>query len=83
MKVSATEAKLKLGTYLQKAMTEPVMIEKTHRRVAVLLSAEEYDRLRRLEDAYWGEKAKQAEAEGFLNEAETKQFVEESLRVKA
>ena len=82
MKVTATEVKLKLGTYLQKAMLEPVMIEKTHRTVAVLLSIEEYDRLRRLEDAYWGEKAKLAEAEGFLSEAETRQFIEESLRVK-
>ena len=83
MKATATEVKLKLGTYLQKAMAEPVMIEKTHRTIAVLMSVEEYDRLRRLEDAYWGEKAKLAEAEGFLSEAETKKFIEESLLVKA
>ena len=47
------------------------------------LSKEEYERLTRLEDAYWGEKAKAAEAEGYLADAETRDFVEASLRVEA
>jgi len=81
--VKATEMKNKLGRYLQMALTEPVVVEKTNQQVAVLMSMKEYERLTRLEDAYWGEKAKVAEAEGYLSEAETKEFIESSLRVKA
>ncbi len=61
---------------------EPVVVEKTNHQVAVLMSMKEYERLIRLEDAYWGERAKAAEAEGYLSEAEAKDFMETSLRVK-
>jgi antitoxin Phd len=81
--VSATEMKNKLGHYLQVALVEPVVVEKTKQQVAVLMSMKEYERLTKLEDAYWGERAKAAEAEGYLNEAETKEFIEASLRVEA
>lgn len=81
--VKATEMKNKLGHYLQVALVEPVVVEKTKRQVAVLMSMKEYERLTKLEDAYWGERAKAAEAEGYLSEAETKEFVEVSLRVEA
>ncbi len=47
------------------------------------MSIKEYERLTRLEDAYRGERAKAAEAEGYLSEAETKEFIEASLRVGA
>jgi len=39
----------------------------------VLLSFEEYELLQRSDDAYWGEAARAAEAEGFLS-------VEDSLK---
>ena len=81
--VKATEMKNKLGHYLQVALVEPVVVEKTKQRVAVLMSIKEYERLTRLEDAYRGERAKAAEAEGYLSEAETKEFIEASLRVGA
>ena len=81
--VKATEMKNKLGHYLQMALTEPVVVEKTNQRVAVLMSIKEYERLTRLEDAYWGERAKAVEAEGYLSEAETKEFIESSVSVKA
>jgi prevent-host-death family protein len=81
--VKATEMKNKLGHYLQVALVEPVVVEKTKQQVAVLISMKEYERLTKLEDAYWGERAKAAEAEGYLSEAETKEFIEASLRVEA
>jgi len=81
--VKATEMKNKLGRYLQLALVEPVVVEKTNQPVAVLMSIQEYERLTRLEDAYWGEKAKAAEAEGYIGERETKEFLEASLHVKA
>jgi len=71
--VSATEIKNRLGQYLGRVAVEPVAIEKNGRPVAVLLSFEEYEVLQRSDDAFWGEAARAAEAEGFLS-------VESSLR---
>jgi prevent-host-death family protein len=45
---SATEAKQAFGTALDAAQREPVIIRKQNRDVAVLLSADEYDKLRGL-----------------------------------
>jgi prevent-host-death family protein len=42
---TATDAKNKFGEILDASMTEPVMIEKNGRPVAVLISKAEYDRL--------------------------------------
>ena len=81
--VKATEMKNKLGHYLQLALVEPVVVEKTNRQVAVLVSIKEYERLTKIEDAYWGERATAAETEGYLGETATKGFIEASLRVKA
>lgn len=43
--VSATEAKQRLATIMDAAQTEPVMIKRQNREVAVLMSPREYDRL--------------------------------------
>jgi prevent-host-death family protein len=43
--ISATDAKLKLATLLNRAQSEPVVIRDNHRDVAVMLSATEYRRL--------------------------------------
>lgn len=44
--VSATDAKQRLAALLDAAQKEPIMIRRQKRDVAVLLSADEYDRLR-------------------------------------
>lgn len=44
--VSATDAKQRLAAVLDAAQREPVVIRRQRRDVAVVLSAEEYDRLR-------------------------------------
>jgi antitoxin Phd len=46
--VSATDAKQRLAALLDAAQREPVMIRRQNREVAVLLSPQEYDRLRAL-----------------------------------
>jgi prevent-host-death family protein len=46
--VSATEAKQRLAALFDAAQPEPVMIRRQSRDVAVLLSPQEYDRLRAL-----------------------------------
>src|SRR6516162_10528738 len=46
--VSATDAKQRLAALLDAAQREPVMIRRQNRDVAVILSPQEYDRLRAL-----------------------------------
>jgi prevent-host-death family protein len=46
--VSATEAKQRLAALLDAAQREPVVIRRQKRDVAVILSAQEFDRLRGL-----------------------------------
>jgi len=55
--VPALKAKTKLGKYLSACQKCPIQITKYERPVAVLISVREYERLVKLEDLYWGEKA--------------------------
>ena len=45
--VSATDAKQHLAALLDAAQREPVLIRRQNRDVAVIISAEEYDRIRK------------------------------------
>lgn len=44
--ISATNAKQRLAALLDAAQREPIMIRRQNRDVAVIMSAEEYDRIR-------------------------------------
>lgn len=77
---TATDIKNRFGEYLQSAIREPVLIEKTGKPVAVLMSLDDYERLSALEDAYWIMKAREAEAEGYLGVAATKKFIKSSIK---
>ncbi len=70
--VSATEAKQRLAALLDAAQREPVVIRRQNRDVAVIMSAEEYERMRDLNAAefqrFCDRVAGQAQARG-LNEA--------------
>jgi prevent-host-death family protein len=44
--VSATDAKQRLAALLDAAQREPILIRRQNRDVAVIMSAEEYDRIR-------------------------------------
>jgi len=79
MRESATIAKNKFGLLLDNAMTEPVIIEKKGRPVAVVLSIGEYERLTDIEDRYWGKNALQALREGFLSTEESGKWIEGKL----
>lgn len=46
--VSATEAKQRLAALLDAAQREPVVIRRQNRDVAVIMSAEEYQRIRKI-----------------------------------
>ena len=80
---AATEVKNKFGQILESAMIEPIAIEKNGRKVVVMMSMSEYQRLLEIEDRYWGELALKAIKDGFLTEKETKARIERKLDVKA
>ena len=74
MIATATDVKNRFGEYMDKAQQEPVTVEKTGRRYAVLLGFDEYQRLIALEDAYWAAAAAQAERSGFVGPAEAEKI---------
>ena len=69
--LAASEVKQRLGQYMTCALTEPVVIEKSGRPAVVMLSIAEYERLQAMDDAYWGERAKQALEGGLAGADET------------
>ena len=79
---AATEVKNKFGQMLETAMTEPIAIKKKGRPVAVMMSITEYQRLVKIEDRYWGEKARKAVEEGFVAEKDTQAWLKRKLDVK-
>jgi prevent-host-death family protein len=70
--VSATDAKQNLAALLDTAQREPVLIRRQKRDVAVVLSPQEYDRLRALNveefARFCDEVAARAEARGLTEE---------------
>jgi antitoxin Phd len=70
--VSATDAKQRLAALLDAAQREPVVIRRHARDVAVILSAQEYDRLRALNadefQRFCDRVAEQAAARGLTEE---------------
>jgi prevent-host-death family protein len=67
MIVQATELKTRLGQYLEAAIKEPVVIERSGRNTAVIISIDEYNRFLALEDYYWGMRAIEAEKEASVD----------------
>ena len=75
MDVTATELKNRLGRYLDMAETVPVIVQKSGRAKSVIISKEMYERLLQIEDAYWAQKAREVEEEGYLGESETERLL--------
>ena len=65
MSTTATDLKYRLGQYLDEARRAPVEIEKNGRKVAVLISWDDYEHLTAVEDAYWAARVRQSEAGGY------------------
>ncbi|WP_297057724.1 type II toxin-antitoxin system prevent-host-death family antitoxin [Thermosulfurimonas sp.] len=80
MEVKASEVKNRLGKYLDLARREPVVISKSGKPAAVLISWEEYQRMREIEDRVWAEMAREAEKEGFLSQEESLRFILEKMK---
>jgi antitoxin Phd len=75
--ITATEFKNRVGRYLDVAETDPVLVEKSGRPKSVLISHRMYEKFMILEDAYWANKAAEAEAEGYLGEKSTNKILKD------
>lgn len=78
---SATEVKNRFGRYLEAALLEPVVIEKSGRPVAVLLGFEDYVYLDRLDDAHWSARADIAMAEPTIGREESMKYIRRYLEM--
>ena len=75
--ITATKVRHQFGAVVEGLHTEPVLIEKSGRPVAVMLAYTEYERLQEIEDAWWGDQANQALADGLLGVDETAAWLKE------
>ncbi|MEW6365032.1 MAG: type II toxin-antitoxin system Phd/YefM family antitoxin [Acidobacteriota bacterium] len=83
MTVTATELKNRLGRYLDEALSEPVLVERSGRPSHVVLRYEDYERMARIEDAYWAAKAAEAEKSGkFLGPEKTMKRIQQMIHAK-
>ena len=80
---AAKAAKDNFGLLLDTAQREPVIIEKNKRKVAVVLSLVEYNRLEALEDAYWAAKTDKALKHGFHGVDQSAKVMERLRRKNA
>lgn len=72
MKISATELNKRPGTYINQAVREPIVVEKSGHPAVVIVS---YELFVKLEDAYWGELAVEADKEESLGVEKTRDFL--------
>lgn len=77
MKTNATQFKNHFGEYMQRVYQEPVIVEKSGKPSAVLISYDAFVRFSNLEDFYWGVKADKAAKEGFLGPEESERRLRE------
>jgi antitoxin Phd len=80
MRTTATDLKNHLGRYLETAIEEPVIVEKSGRPSAVLVSFSKFEKLSQYEDFYWGEMAKRAETSGYLGVEETANWLQKGAK---
>ncbi|MGD9539043.1 MAG: type II toxin-antitoxin system Phd/YefM family antitoxin [Alphaproteobacteria bacterium] len=76
-RLSAKDAKDCFGQLLDSVRSEPAIIEKYGRKVAVVLSYEEYQWLEALEDALWVACAEAGEASGYLSSEGSERLLNE------
>lgn len=72
MQASATELNKHPGKYINQAIKEPVVVNRSGQPVVVMVS---YERYIQLEDAYWGELAKASYKDKSLGKERTMVFL--------
>ena len=73
--LTATELQNTFSEVVEGIRSEPVLVEKSGHPVAVILSYQDFERFRDLEDAWWGEQAHNAANNGMLSVQETASWI--------
>jgi prevent-host-death family protein len=76
---SSTDVKNRFGEFVDAAVAEPLLIRKSGRPVAVMLSVAEYERLSALEDNLLGEMARQALSDETVSHDQAVRLLRERL----
>jgi prevent-host-death family protein len=83
VEVTSKEAKDRFGAVMDTAQREPVTVTKHNRPSVVIISAERYAELEALEDQAWAAKAQEAEKNGYLDAADSEEFIKGILNAEA
>ena len=73
---TAKEAKNNFGRLIDEAHTHPVSIEKHGRKVAVVVSARDYEEFEAMRDAYWGMAASRSHTKGYIGTKKSQKLIE-------
>ncbi len=76
---TAKEAKNNFGRLLDQAQRFPVAINKNGRKVAFMVSYQDYSHFEDVVDAYWGKMAVLAEKEESIGVAKSKKLIDSIL----
>lgn len=79
MQATTAEVESRFDEFLDLVQEQPIVIEEEGRPRAVMLAYDEYDRLQRMDDYFWGKRALEAEKEGFVGHEESMRFIRERL----
>jgi prevent-host-death family protein len=74
--MTAAKAKTHFGEFLDAAQREPVLVTKKNRPVGVMFSMQD------IEDTIWGELARKAHAEGYLDAKESDSILADLLNAE-
>lgn len=74
--MTSTEARQNFSTVLFSVKFEPVTIFKNDQEVAVVISSERYNELKRIEDILYGKAAELAIKEGFCSDKEAQDLLD-------
>jgi PHD/YefM family antitoxin component YafN of YafNO toxin-antitoxin module len=77
--VAAQDLQRDFHRVLDNVGQEPIAIEQDGNQVAVVLSMTAFRRLEALEDEWWGRRAREAEEEGSIGQAESEALLQRLL----
>lgn len=76
---SATTVKNQLGAVMDKALREPVVIQRSGRNAVVMLAYEDYEEMVAMLDDVWGKRAVKAKKGGFISAKKSNVLIEKLL----
>ena len=83
LKVTESDIAQELDSYLHRALTQTIVVEKPDRDAVVMLSLAEFERLQDVDDRHWADCARKANVEGYIDhDHEVRQRLAAAMRDK-